>query len=137
MSSRNFQDWLDRKYVNPAAIAKLLVLGLLFLPAFMMFTLLPADHTSSINLQNPLTEEVFGVTLITIQWKLQTFGSTLLTCYSTNPMMPYNLGSFENPLPDVLFTMLFAKYHGWIGGFSSILVIAIGLVSICSLPRIH
>ncbi len=55
-----------------------------------------------------------------------TFGSSLLTCYSTTPLSPYNLGSFENPMPDVLFTMLVAKTHGWIGGFSSILVMAIG-----------
>jgi ferredoxin len=60
-----------------------------------------------------------------------TFGSTLVTCYgspSLDPMNPYTFGTFENPLPDVLFTMLLAKYHGWIGGFSSILVIAIGLI---------
>ena len=67
----------------------------------------------------------------------ETFGSTLLTCYSTNPMMPYNLGTYENPLPDVLFTMLVAKTHGWIGGASSIMVMAIGLVFFAVCRRLH
>ncbi|MFC1486301.1 RnfABCDGE type electron transport complex subunit D [Thermoproteota archaeon] len=114
-----------RKYVNPAAIAKLLILGLLFMPA--ISSLLPADHETSINLQNPLTPGSFGFPDY-YPMETPTFGSTLLTCYSTSPLTPYNLGSFENPLPDVLFTMLFAKTHGWIGGFSSILVMAIGIV---------
>jgi len=114
-----------RKYVNPAAIAKLLVLALLFMPT--MVSLLPADHVNSIDLLNPLMPGSFGYPDY-YPMETTTFGSSLLTCYSTDPMMPYNLGSFENPLPDVLLTMLVAKTHGWIGGFSSIIVIAIGLV---------
>jgi electron transport complex protein RnfD len=118
-----------RKYVNPAAVAKLLILGLLFLPAFSsMSALLPADHMGAVDLQNPLTAGMFGD-----YYPMETtsFGSTLVTCYgspSLDPMNPYNLGTFDNPLPDVLYTMLFAKYHGWIGGFSSILVMAMGLI---------
>ena len=112
-----------RKYVNPAAIAKLLVLGLLFLPA--MNSLVPVDHAASIDLLNPLLPGSFGYPDYH-PMETTTFGSSLLTCYSTNPLSPYNLGSFENPMPDVLFTMLVAKTHGWIGGFSSILVMAIG-----------
>jgi electron transport complex protein RnfD len=117
-----------RKYVNPAAIAKLLVLGIMFLPAFStMSALLPADHMGAVNLQNPLTAGMFGDYY---PMDTTTFGSTLVTCYGSptlDPMNPYTFGTFDNPLPDVLFTMLFAKYHGWIGGFSSILVIAVGL----------
>jgi Na+-translocating ferredoxin:NAD+ oxidoreductase subunit D len=117
-----------RKYVNPAAIAKLLVLGIMFLPAFStMSALLPADHVGAVDLQNPLTPGLFGDYY---PMDTTTFGSTLVTCYgspSLDPMNPYTFGTFDNPLPDALFTMLFAKYHGWIGGFSSILVIIMGL----------
>jgi ferredoxin len=90
---------------------------------------MPEDHTNSINLQNPLTPGVpeFGLPDF---YPIDTvpFGSSLVTCYAVDQMNPYSLGTYENPLPDVLFTMLVAKSHGWIGGFSSILVMAIGLV---------
>lgn len=118
-----------RKYVNPAAIAKLLILGILFLPTLStMSALLPADHMGAVDLQNPLTPGLFGDYY---PMETTTFGSTLITCYGSptlDPMNPYTFGTFDNPLPDVLFTMLFAKYHGWIGGFSSILVMAMGLI---------
>ncbi|MCW4034522.1 MAG: RnfABCDGE type electron transport complex subunit D [Candidatus Bathyarchaeota archaeon] len=119
-----------RKYVNPAAIAKLLVLGLLFMPITSALSgysaLLPNDHTNSINLQNPLTPDAFGGPDF-YPMDTAVFGSTLLTCYSNHGMDPYKMGTYENPLPDVLFTMLFAKFHGWIGGFSSLVVIVVGI----------
>jgi electron transport complex protein RnfD len=121
-----------RKYVNPAAIAKLLILSLLFLPA--MTTLLPEDHIASVDLTNPL---ISGQIVEGVQYPdykpidTTTFGLNLITCYG-NPtldqMNPYIYGTYENPLPDVLYYMLVVKYHGWIGGVSSILVIAVGLV---------
>jgi electron transport complex protein RnfD len=114
-----------RKYVNPAAIAKLLVLALLFMPA--MISLLPVDHVNSINLQNPLIESAFEGYPDYYPMDTQAFGSSLLTCYSPSPGMNY-LGTYENPLPDVLFTMLVVKTHGWVGGFSSIIVMAVGLI---------
>ncbi len=117
-----------RKYVNPAAVAKLLVLGLLFMPAIStMSALLPADHMAAVDLQNHLTAGMFGDYY---PMGTATFGSTLITCYGSptlDPMNPYHFGTFDNPLPDVLYTMLVVKYHGWIGGFSSILVMIIGL----------
>jgi coenzyme F420-reducing hydrogenase beta subunit/Na+-translocating ferredoxin:NAD+ oxidoreductase RnfD subunit len=121
-----------RKYVNPAAIAKLLVLGLLFMPLmsglYDTSALLPDDHINSINLLNPLTPDAFGGPDYRPIDTLY-FGSSLLTCYASNPMgVPYLLGQTSDPLPDVLSTMLFVKVHGWIGGFSSILVIAMGLI---------
>ncbi len=118
-----------RKYVNPAAIAKLLVLGLLFLPS--LTSIMPQDHANSITLQNPLTESGFEGFPPYYPMETGTFGSNLITCYgspSLDLMNPYTYGSFENPLPDVLYNMLLVKYHGWIGGFSSILVIAIGIL---------
>ncbi|MDG6223381.1 MAG: RnfABCDGE type electron transport complex subunit D [Candidatus Bathyarchaeota archaeon] len=104
-----------RKYVNPAAVAKLLVLGLLFLPMLTnVNVLIPEDHTISIDLTQPLTEEVFS--------------NTLVTCYGhpTDVMTELMMGgSFQ--LDDAVWTMMWAKYHGWIGGFSSLLVIGVGL----------
>ena len=122
---KKLQGLTGRKYVNPAAISKLLVIGLLFLPS--ISPLIPADHTGSINLQNPLTEGLFGP-----YYPMETtsIGSALIACYgspSLDPMNPYTFGTFENPLPDVLSNMIALKYHGWIGGFSSILVMVIGL----------
>jgi coenzyme F420 hydrogenase subunit beta len=121
-----------RKYVNPAAVAKLLVLGLLFLPLMSSFydtsALLPDDHVNSIDLLNPLKPDAFGGPdyrpMDTIY-----LGSSLLTCYATDPMsVPFILGTTADPIPDVLYTMLFAKVHGWIGGFSSILVMVMGVI---------
>jgi len=117
-----------RKYVNPAAVAKLLVLGLLFIPAFSTVSaLVPLDHTQSINLQNPLTPDAFAEGVFFYPMDTTKFAGTLLSCYSTDPMLAYNPTVLDNPLPDVVSTMLFAKIHGWIGGFSSILVIIMGL----------
>jgi coenzyme F420-reducing hydrogenase beta subunit/Na+-translocating ferredoxin:NAD+ oxidoreductase RnfD subunit len=120
---KKIQGLAGRKYVNPAAIAKLLVIGLLIMP-----TLIPADHSGSLDLQNRVTEGLFGPYE---PMTTENLGSALIQCYgnpSMDPMNPYSFGSFDNPLPDVLFNMLVLKYHGWVGGFSSILVMGIGLV---------
>ena len=55
---KKIQGLAGRKYVNPAAIAKLLVLGLLIMPTISQ--LIVSDHTASIDLQNPLTADAFG-----------------------------------------------------------------------------
>ena len=126
---KKIQGLAGRKYVNPAAVAKLLILGLLFIPT--LSSLMPVDHENSIMLQNPLTPSAFEGYPDYYPMETATFGNQLMTCYGNplqDPMNPYSLGSYENPLPDVLFTMVVAKYHGWIGGFSSILVMAIGIV---------
>lgn len=126
---KKIQGLSGRKYVNPAAVAKLLVLGLLFLPTFSAVSALrPVDHIESINLQNPLTPDAFAEGVFFYPMATTKFAGTLLSCYSTDPMLAYNPAVLENPLPDVLNTMIFAKAHGWIGGFSSILVMAMGLI---------
>jgi coenzyme F420-reducing hydrogenase beta subunit/Na+-translocating ferredoxin:NAD+ oxidoreductase RnfD subunit len=127
---KKIQGLAGRKYVNPAAISKLLILGLLFLPAISSF--FPADHALTVDLQNVPVEGPFGTLepLDTIN-----FGATLIASYSgsTNASNLYTYGSATNPLPDVLYYMLVAKYHGWVGGFSSILVMVVGiaLFAIC------
>lgn len=125
---KRLQGLAGRKYVNPAAIAKLLVVGLLVMPAISSLT--PADHELSINLQNPETQGPFGpfYSMDTIS-----LGGSLISCYgdpSLDPMNPYTFGTVENPLPDVLYNMILVKYHGWVGGFSSILVIGLGIALI-------
>jgi len=128
---KKLQGLAGRKYVNPAAITKLLILGLLFMPS--ISSLMPRDHGLSIDLQNHFTEGLFGP-----YYPMETtiFGTTLITCYgspSLDPANPYTFGTAENPLPDVLYTMIVQKYHGWMGGVSSIIVMAagIGLFALC------
>ena len=124
---KKVQGLAGRKYVNPAAVSKLLILGLLFLPAISSVSaLIPADH-ASLNLQNPLIQGVFGPYN---PMDTTTFGTTLVTCYgptSLDPSNPFTIGSYDNPYPDVIYSMIVQKFHGWIGGFSSIIVIAVGL----------
>jgi electron transport complex protein RnfD len=122
---KKLQGLAGRKYVNPAAITKLLILGLLFMPA--ISSLVPADHGLSVDLQNRFTEGPFGS-----YYPMETtiFGTTLITCYgspSLDPANPYTFGTAENPLPDVLYNLIVQKYHGWIGGVSSIVVISVGI----------
>lgn len=123
---KKIQGLSGRKYVNPAAIAKILVLLLLFLPA--VSSLAPSDHAGSIDLQNRLREDPFtGGTYHPMTTPY--FGGALVSCYGSpelDSMNPYTFGSAENPLPDVLYIMVVQKYHGWVGGVSSIAVIAVG-----------
>jgi Na+-translocating ferredoxin:NAD+ oxidoreductase RnfD subunit/Pyruvate/2-oxoacid:ferredoxin oxidoreductase delta subunit len=138
---KKLQGLSGRKYVNPAAAAKLLVLGLLFMPVMATLyntsALIPEDHELFIDLQNPMvTDENWRAIY---SWKyngesydsLDTvpFAANLLSCYSNNATLSYYVttGDVSDPLPAVLDVMLLAKYHGWIGGFSSILVIAVGI----------
>jgi electron transport complex protein RnfD len=97
---KKLQGLLGRKYVNPAAAAKILVL----IP-FLYEVLLPKDHFSMINLAAPVG---YGDPTF--------FAETLQSCY-----LPAGYTS------DVFWTLLVAKYHGWPGGASSIAVIIVGI----------
>ena len=111
---KKLQGLTGRKYVNPAAISKLLIFGLLFITMYTSANyFIPEDHTMSIDLQTPLTQEVFG--------------STLSICYGDPIPTATQMMTTGFELEDTIFTMLFAKYHGWVGGFSSLLVIGVGL----------
>jgi len=107
---KKIQGLAGRKYVNPAAIAKLLIIGLLIMVS--SSALIPTDHTGALDLQNRLDARAI----------ISSYGDPNL-----DPMYPYTYGTPDNPLPDILYTMLVQKYHGWIGGASSIAVIAVGL----------
>jgi electron transport complex protein RnfD len=111
---KKMQGLAGRKFVNPAAAAKLLVL----LP--LLFTvLIPADHVADI----PTLATQLGYTGET------SFAAYMQYCFS-NPM-PIASGAIPvYTQSDVLQTLFLAKYHGWVGGASSLAVIIAGLALI-------
>jgi electron transport complex protein RnfD len=105
---KKLQGLLGRKYVNPAAAAKLVV----FLP-FLYTVLLPNAHqmtslTAPIFFSGTPEHPSFGVLV-----------------YSAFAKADYTIGSVS--AVDFFKTMLLLKYHSWIGGASSIAVIIVGL----------
>jgi len=109
---KKLQGLLGRKYVNPAAAAKLLVL----LP-FLYQVLLPKDHMSYM----PTLATSLGYE------KLDSFASYVQSCYA-NPIQVAEGAITLPPHPlDILKTLILAKYHGWPGGASSIVVIIVGI----------
>jgi len=104
---------VGRKLVNPAAAAKFLVL----LPGAFT-TLLTSWHLPSGMLMVPSLAGGIGATAIVGGNGAAAFGSYLQGCYA----MPgaTTMASIEE-------TMLLAKYHGWVGGASSIAVIIAGI----------
>ena len=115
-----------RKFVNPAAAAKLIVL----LP-FLGTLLLPQDHLLDPNwasggmgtglgipsLAGPIGYEIIGGN------GLDSFSNYLAGCYS-NPSAVIPTVTTENDMFQLLFMQ---KFHGWPGGASSIAVIIVGL----------
>jgi electron transport complex protein RnfD len=102
---KKIQGLLGRKYVNPAAAAKLLALSPIYATA-----LIPTDHlvdiASSSGLQNAVSQ----------------------MCYAYHePIMGI---TFNSPLADPLLTLTVLKNHGWLGGASSIVVIIVGIALI-------
>lgn len=103
---KKLQGLSGRKYVNPAAAAKLLV----FLP-FLYEVFLPTEHSQVLP---PLTSAIgFSGSL--------SFGSFLHACFANTPLIGSNM-------QDVLYTLVVLKYHGWTGGASSIAVVVVGVV---------
>jgi electron transport complex protein RnfD len=106
-----------RKFVNPAAAAKLLVLVFVILVA-----LVPAEHTQMF----PSMTTSLG--LNTVVGQTPPFGSALQQCFGNNYTAYEGAGFKAISQNDVLQTMTVMKYHGWAGGVSSIAVIIVGLV---------
>jgi electron transport complex protein RnfD len=106
---KKVQGIAGRKFVNPAATAKLLVL----LP-FITSVFLIKEHWAAFadgGLEVPkLASNLVG--------QYGTFSDSLRGCYSS-PMLS-EPSSFES-------VMLLSKYHGWAGGASSIVVIIVGV----------
>ncbi|MDR2708070.1 MAG: RnfABCDGE type electron transport complex subunit D [Nitrososphaerota archaeon] len=113
---KKLQGMKGRKFVNPAAAAKLLIL----LP-FLTSTFIVKEHWAALDaggigmpkLTSNLVTEYMGMS-----W---TFGETLKGCYGLpGAADPGSLNSI----------MLLTKFHGWPGGASSIAVIIVGAVLI-------
>lgn len=102
-----------RKIVNPAAAAKFLVL----LPAIFT-TLITSWHLSSGMLMVPSLSGGIGATAIVGGNGAAAFGGYLQGCYAIPTAT--TMDSIES-------IMLLAKYHGWVGGASSIAVIIAGV----------
>ena len=107
---KKIQGLRGRKIVNPAAAAKLLVLVFLLVPA-----LLPVDHT------------MLSLTSTTSLGAPDYFGYNVLACYSnrTDLLTPDFAINFD--FNDVLYSLAVLKVHGWVGGVSSIAVVAVGV----------
>jgi len=106
---KKLQGIAKRKYVNPAAAAKLVVL----LP-FLEQVLLPPRHLTELGtLAAPIDNN-----------GLLSFGSLLQSClvHPNSITIP-----FSHTLPEIYQSLLIQKYHGWAGGVSSLAVIAVGI----------
>ena len=108
-----------RKYVNPAAAAKLVVLGF----AGLFTLLLPSDHlvTSVLgvpSLAGPVGYDVIGGN------GAAGFGFYLLGCFA-NPAAP--LPTTTPTQSDIFNLLIVNKFHSWAGGASALAVIIVGI----------
>jgi len=110
---KKIQGLAGRKYVNPAAAAKLVV----FIP-FIDTVLLAKDHLVSGMLGVPALAGPIGYEVIGNNG-LFAFAGYLQAHYSNPTATAYS---------DVFQLFLLQKYHGWVGGVSSVAVIAVGIV---------
>jgi coenzyme F420 hydrogenase subunit beta len=114
---KKLQGLAGRKFVNPAAAAKLVVT----LP-FLYSILLPKDHTLDIP---------------TLAAKLDyngptSFGAWMQFCFG-NPAVLLNGQIPSYTQSDVFQTLFLSKFHGWTGGASSlaVIIVGIGLIAVC------
>jgi electron transport complex protein RnfD len=114
---KKLQGLLGRKYVNPAATAKLVVM----LPFFNTI-LIAADHLRSGALGVPALAGPIGYSVINNNG-VASFATYIFTSFA-NPAvsLPPTVTS-----SDVFWLLLVQKYHSWIGGASSLAVIIVGL----------
>jgi electron transport complex protein RnfD len=103
-----------RKLVNPAAAAKFLVL----LPTITT-TLIAIDHLKTGPLQVPALSGPISALSVISGNGIASFGTYLQGCY----VNPSNMAT----LPSIESLMILSKYHGWVGGASSIAVIIAGI----------
>jgi electron transport complex protein RnfD len=120
---KKFQGLLGRKYVNPAASAKFIVL----LP-FLNVVFLVKEHFASFAegglgmplLAGPIGHTVIGNNGVIYDGDIVTgsFVRYLQSCFGPPAATSYT---------DVNWLMIVEKYHGWVGGASSLVVIIVGL----------
>jgi coenzyme F420-reducing hydrogenase beta subunit/Na+-translocating ferredoxin:NAD+ oxidoreductase RnfD subunit len=106
-----------RKYVNPAAAAKLVVM----IP-FIGTLLIAIDHLKSSALGVPSLAGPIGLTSSIKGNGLTGFGYYVINCFSNS-----NLKAPANTMNNLLQVMFLDKFHGWPGGASTIAVIVVGI----------
>jgi Na+-translocating ferredoxin:NAD+ oxidoreductase RnfD subunit len=106
-----------RKFVNPAAAAKFLVLLPVIGSTFMITEHLTSNAGNMLGV--PALAGPISATDIIGENGFASFGTYLQGCYANPAMM--------ESLPDIPTLMLLTKYHGWVGGASSIAVIIAGI----------
>ena len=112
-----------RKYVNPAAAAKLIVM----IP-FIDTLLIAVDHLKSSLLQVPSLAGPIGLVSVVGnngypgRHAVSGFGSYVISCFS-NASHSAPAATMNN----LLSTMFLDKFHGWPGGASTIAVIIVGI----------
>jgi electron transport complex protein RnfD len=115
---KKFQGLAGRKFVNPAATAKLIVL----LP-FVSSVLLVKDHFASFEQGGLSVPSLAGP----LGWGTLPIGNNGAASFAS-----YLQGCFANPTPtvpnaSVESLMIIEKFHGWAGGASSLAVIIVGI----------
>jgi electron transport complex protein RnfD len=116
---KKLQGLKGRKFVNPAAAAKLLVLG--FVGIFT--ALIPVDHLISGGLQVPSLAGPVGYDVVGGNGAAG-FGFYVYSCFA-NPTLTLPAAVSQSDVFNLLFIQ---KFHGWAGGASSIAVIIVGIV---------
>jgi len=108
-----------RKYMNPAAAAKLIVLGLVGL----LTILVPADHLVTGGLQVPSLAGPINYDIVPGNGA-SGFGFYLVGCFA-NPASPIpTVVPTQNEILNLLFV---TKFHSWAGGASSLAVLIVGI----------
>jgi electron transport complex protein RnfD len=117
---KKFQGKLGRKYVNPAAAAKLLVTV-----PFLGAILFPKEHLTSGVLQMPSLAGPIGWSFMGNNggFGVNSFADYMIGCYANPMLSPPPVTNFNN----VMQVLALEKYHGWIGGASAVAVIAVGI----------
>jgi electron transport complex protein RnfD len=108
---KKLQGLAGRKYVNPAATAKMLI----FLP-FLNTVFLALGHLRSGALQVPALAGPIGYTVIGNNGGAS-FAGYILSCFS-NPAV--------TQASPISWLLIVQKFHGWVGGASSLAVIIVG-----------
>jgi electron transport complex protein RnfD len=116
---KKIQGIAGRKYVNPAAAAKIVVLGIVGL-----FTILiPADHLVTGGLEVPSLAGPIGYSIISGNGAAA-FAFYLVGCFA-NPATPIPT---TTPTQGEIFNLLVLdKFHSWAGGASALAVIIVGI----------
>lgn len=106
-----------RKYVNPAAAAKFVVM----IP-FINNLLIAVDHLKSSALGVPSLAGPIGLTSAVKGNGLSGFGGYMISCFSNANHAPPAITN-----NNLLATMFLEQFHDWAGGASSLAVIIVGI----------